>query len=138
MTQKITEPFVKRAVKRYLDAKNYKEIDSRELNEVGPDIVMKRRDNGRYIIIEAKGESNAKSEMENKILNVIGQIVKRYTNRSNYYYGVALPVTWKKRLPKKIGYDALKALHLIIYLVDINGNVEEISVRNYNKAFEVE
>jgi hypothetical protein len=128
--RKITEPAIKRAVKKYLDSKGYMEVDSRELHEQGPDIVMRGRNNGRFITIEAKGQSQAKSEKETKILSAIGQTVTRFKKHPNYIYGLAFPYDWKSRVAKKISYDAMAALNMYIYLVKENGTVIEINRKN--------
>lgn len=80
----LTEAQVKRHTKYFLDAKGYKETDSRELHETGPDLVMRDRRNGRFVIIEAKGETGAKSEMETKILGALAQTVTRFKSHPNY------------------------------------------------------
>jgi hypothetical protein len=129
----ITEAQIKRSVRSHLDAKGYKEVDSRELHERGPDLVFKDRRNGRRITIEAKGDSRAKSGMENKILTAMGQTLARFHSNPNYYMGIAVPFSWKKRMLGKLPQAAMRQLQVIVYLVKDNGQVEEISTRTYRK-----
>jgi len=135
MAKLISEADVKRAVQRHLDGKGYKVVDSREKHETGADLIMRGRRNGRYIIIEAKGETGAKSEQENKIIHALGQIVTKFRKHPNYFFGLAFPCGWKQRIGKKINRDAMAALNLVIYLVRENGSVEEIGRGRYKKAF---
>ena len=110
------------------------EKDSKELHECGVDLIMVYRDGGRYIVIEAKGETGAKSEMENKIIHAIGQIVTKFRKHPNYYHGLAFPDHWKDRLAGKLNYDAVAALNIVVYLVKDNGAVCEIGKQKY-RAF---
>lgn len=130
----LTEAQVKRFTKYYLDGKGYKEIDGRELHETGPDLVMGDRRNGRRITIEAKGDSSAKSGMENKILAALGQSVARFRGHPNHFLGIAVPRAWKQRLLGKIPRDAMRALQIIIYLVADDGTVEAVSPRSYHRS----
>lgn len=122
----LTEAQVKRHTKRHLDRQNYMEVDSRERHETGIDLKMRKRDNGRFLLVEAKGESAAKSGMENKILSALGQTVTRFKKHDNYSFGIALPASWKKRVLGKISKDAMRALHLVLFLVHEDGKVTEV------------
>ena len=129
----LTEAQVKRATKYYLDKKGYKEIDSRELHETGPDLKMRDRRNGRTITIEAKGVSDAKSGMENKIVTALGQSVARFHSHPNYFLGIAVPIEWKRRMLRKLNRDAMSALQIVLYFVREDGSVEEVSPRSYRR-----
>lgn len=123
---KLSEATVKRQVRYYLDRKGYREADSRERHETGPDLTMRCRSNGRCVIIEAKGDTAAKSGMENKILAALGQTLTRFKQHPNYYFGLAVPSSWKPRLLGKLQYDVMRALNLVLYFVDESGAVEEV------------
>lgn len=125
--QNLTEPDVKLAVLKSLQEKGYKVKDLREMNKTGPDLHMVGRNNGRSIWVEAKGETGAKSEMENKIIRGIGQLVTKFRKHPNHYYALAVPYTWKKRVAAKVNRDAMRVLNLRIYLVKIDGTVIEVT-----------
>jgi hypothetical protein len=129
----LTEAQVKRYTKSYLD-KKYKEVDSRERHEHGIDLKMRGRDNGRFVIIEAKGDSKAKSGMENKILSALGQTVARFKKHDNYSFGIAVPATWRRRLLGKVNKDAMRALHLVLFFVNENGKVIEVRSSSLTRA----
>jgi hypothetical protein len=125
----ITEAKVKRAVERYMDSKGYKKVTSREKHEPGCDLVFRYRRSGRYYYVEAKGDSKGKSQMETKLIYGLGQIVTRYRTHRNYLSGLAVPAAWKRRALRKVSRDAKKALRLDVFLVDEDGHVSRISLR---------
>lgn len=135
MTKPIKEPKVKRAVQRYLARKGYIYVDSREQHETGADLIMRGRHNGRYVTVEAKGETGAKSKQDNKIIHAIGQIVTKFRRHPNYFHGLAFPIGWKQRVGKKINRDAMVALNLVVYLVRDNGKVLEVNRQRYRAVF---
>lgn len=132
----ISEQKVKRAVERHMDAKQYMKIDSREKFETGMDLVFRLRRGGRYYYIEAKGETGAKSEMETKVIHGLGQLLKNYRHHANYYYGLAIPASWQRRALLKVSPDAMKALHLVLFLVDENNRVKEVRTHPAKNQFQ--
>ena len=127
----ITEEKVKRAIEKYMDSKGYKKVDSREKHETGCDLIFRHRAGGRFYFVEAKGESRAKSQMEAKLIRGLGQIVTKFRCHRNYFSGLAIPIAWKRRALGKIPRDAMKALNLVVFLVDEDDRVSTIHLRNY-------
>ncbi|MCC7170234.1 MAG: hypothetical protein IT459_07285 [Planctomycetes bacterium] len=134
MKPQVSEPRVKRAVERHMDAKGYIKIDSREKHETGIDLEFRHRGGGRYVQVEAKGDSDAKSQMETKLIRGLGQLVTKFVKHPNRIQGLAVPAHWERRALGKIPLDAMIALNLVIFLVDPDGRVREVSRRNYGIA----
>jgi hypothetical protein len=128
----ITEPKVKRAMRAYYDGKGFKELDSSEGHEPGWDLVFRHRRGGTYVFVEAKGEGRAKQGMESSIIHGLGQIVARFSRHRNHISCLALPAGWTRRALRKISKDVLRVLNLRVALVDTNGCVREITLRNYD------
>lgn len=126
----ITEEKVKRAVESFMDKKGFKKVDGREMHEHGPDLSFRNRGGGTFYHIEAKGETGAKNEMETKPIRGLGQLLKDYIRHKNHYCGLAVPASWERRVLKKVSRDAMKALNLVIFLVEESGRVREVRTRD--------
>lgn len=132
--KRIREEDVKRAVEKHMDAEGYKKVDSREKHEPGWDLVFRYRGGGRFYHVEAKGDSRAKSQMETKLIRGLGQIVAKFKRHKNRYYVLAIPVTWRSRALRKVPLDAMKALNLVVFLVDEKDHVIDIRAQNRLKT----
>lgn len=122
--QTVREPAVKRAVEMYMDRRSYRKVDSRERHETGIDLTFKHRGGGRHLYVEAKGDSSAKSGMENKLIAGLGQIVAKFKrSHENHRFALAVPEHWRKRAQLKLSPAAMKAPNLEPIFVDGSGRV---------------
>jgi len=136
--QIITEDFVQKSLVSYLKENGWsKSLKSSELWEQGVDIKVRNDNFARYWLIEAKGDPSIKvkspsGSMSSSLNSALGQIITRMHRKGQrgykygYKYGVALPVSFRKMVLRKIPYDVMDKLNLYLFFVDQNGGVEEI------------
>lgn len=143
--KKLTEIYVQKQIQNYLLAKgwNYKMI-SRDLREKGVDIIVRDGNNqrqARYLFIECKGRSEAKSAKsiaETNFLYALGQIVTRMSvvAKNAYLYGLGLPKESADKALRRIPYKIASHLSLRLYSVDDFGIVTEYTPKDF-KSFQL-
>lgn len=132
----ITEKFVKKSVKEYLEENNwstrYQEADK---YEKGVDIIVVNDKAERYFFIEAKGESDKPHVNTNSVIFALGQIVTRMKviAKHAYLYGVAYPEPLAKDALRKVPYQFAKEIGFYIFSVDEEGQVKKYDWKHLRK-----
>lgn len=142
MPQKITEKFVRRAIRNWLfrNGWNWNYIE-KETHEHGVDIQVqdgRNKKHARYFFIETKGESKAKSARsisETSFVFVLGQIITRMKviAKHAYLYGIGLPESSAKIAIKRIPWKVAEYLCLYIFSVGQKGSVKRYSYQDLKK-----
>jgi len=128
-------------IEKYLINKGWsKNLQLSELRTHGVDIkVQKIKPNrcGQYWLIEAKGDLGKKvkspgGSRSSSFNSAIGQIITRMHTRRNpndkyggYKYGIAFPMSFKKKVLKNLPYYVCKSLKISVFFINLSGNVEE-------------
>jgi hypothetical protein len=137
MPKNISEEFVKKSVRKYLENRGWELKPAKVKQHRDPDIKAFHPKWRRSIIIEAKGEgSSTRSELpikHNAFPNMLGQIVSRMDIEGNApnrhrIYAVAFPRKWAETFQRKVKEMEFgwKILKLKVFLVNGNGDVEEV------------
>lgn len=140
------EPFVQKAVLKYLELKNYSIGCSKELWEHGVDIKVRNASYSRYWLVEAKGGSRSKNPRSvdtNNFVFGLGQILTRIQSVTNPQakagsnkYGVAYPYYFIKFFERKrLHWNLCKNLNLYVFLVKEDGAVEEYNWKRIKDEF---
>jgi len=140
MSQRITEKFVIKKVKKYL-APRWQVVAEKDLHEKGCDLVLKdvfNKKEARRFLIECKGKSYAKSAKavnETIWLFALCQLITRMKVIAPhaYKYGLGLPEVSAKKSLRRIPWQAARHLCLYIFSVDDKGKVEEYSPKDFKK-----
>lgn len=129
----IRESRVIASVRSYLENSGWKLEPPRGKHEKGPDI-QGIHQSGKRIIVEAKGDGESLfSEYQiihNAFPTLLGQIISRMKEKNEgIIYGVAFPARWARSFSKKIKEMewAWKTLDLTVFLVKVDGSVEQFS-----------
>lgn len=133
--RKISEDFIVNSVKVYLKKKHFV---IKKTGMHGADIITDyHKVYRRKYIVEAKGEAGIKKSTgcpikHNAFYYMLGQILSRMDkqgNRTNRgrIYSIAIPKKWTETFKKKIKEMpfAWKLLNLKVFLVNLDGDVEE-------------
>ncbi|MDD3284368.1 MAG: hypothetical protein PHZ07_02125 [Patescibacteria group bacterium] len=138
----ITEDFVQKTIIKYLELKGWgKSLKSSELWEQGVDIKVCNNQFSRYWLIEAKGDpsinvKNPSGSQSSSFNSALGQIITRMHRNGKrgykygYKYGVALPVSFRSMVIRKMSFDVMDKLNLYLFFVDSLGRVEEINYKD--------
>jgi len=128
----VTEQAVKNALLKHFCKQRYHPDQYKEKSEHGWDLIVKYPGNSRRIRVEAKGDTKAKSQQNNKVITGLGQVVTRFVPGQTNIHGLAFPSNWRDTVFNKISHAAMQALNLRVYLVKPDGKVDEISLQNYH------
>lgn len=135
----MNESEIQKAIIGFLDAKGWNhQLVVHELHVHGVDIIVRDNNNkhkARYLFIECKGESTAKSSKsinETMWLYALGQLVSRMKGiaKNAYLYGLGLPETSAKIAIRRIPWQIARHLSLRIFSVDSQGKVTEFTPRH--------
>lgn len=132
----IKEQFVKDNIIRWLMKNGWgKNIRPNKLHSHGVDIRVYHRKQGRYYLIETKGESkNKNAGNHNNFIYALGELIIRMNvEKTNYKYGLGYPELIAKKALKKIPYQIAKKLNLYILSVNKKGKVIEYSHKDIKK-----
>lgn len=137
---KLSENYIQKSIKKYLKQKGWDyNFIGRGLHEQGVDIVVRDGNNkykARYLFIECKGRSNAKSAKsiaETVWLYALGQLVTRMRviARNSYLYGLGLPEESANIALRRIPWQVASYLTLRLFSVDDTGSVTEYTPRDF-------
>lgn len=139
----MTEKKLEEYVRQYLSDKGFNiELGGNLPGEHGCDIVAYHPKWRKRVFIEAKSE-NPKSKYlnqhrHNNFLVVIGQIISRMDKEGNRpnkarIYGIAVPKTWENIIKNKVKGMKFpwKWMRLKVFLVDVDGSVEELAYSKF-------
>jgi hypothetical protein len=131
----LTEDRVKNAVIVKLAKMGYEPRAIKSLTEQGVDIKARHRRYGRFFLVEAKGDppssaKNAGSGREVRLLMGLGQLMTRMQPQTGYYYGLALPVSYRATVLRRLHPLLLKHLQLHLFFVDEQLTVEHLRWRD--------
>jgi hypothetical protein len=135
----LNEERVQNAVACFLPSIGYHPTKLRSVRERGVDIVAKHAQYGRYFHIEVKGEPgpNVKypnAGRETRFLAALGQIVTRIQPKNGYWYGVALPSSYRDIVKRRVAPEVMQRLRLKFFFVTPNGKVELVDSKSMKKA----
>jgi len=131
----LIESKVEEHIRNYLIKKGWKiEKELKKRSEHGVDIYASHSTWRKTYRIEVKGESASHpvQASHNAFWTILGQIVTRMDIEGNQpnkarFYAIGIPKVWEKVFKNKIKYMKFgwKLLKLKVFLVDLNGRVEE-------------
>lgn len=134
MAKYLDEKKVRRAVIAWLSRHGWNShLHEKETDEHGVDIRVRHHKYNRWFLVEAKGDPDpAKSkypgsQRESYFLSILGQILTRMSPSSLYWYGIALPDTFRSLVVRRIPWEVCKKLRLKVFLVDPKEKVKEIT-----------
>lgn len=136
----LSEIKVKQAIIKWLSRQGYNRyLKAKEIGEHGLDIKVRHYRYPRYFLVELKGDPDPRthkspaSAMEVNFNYVLGQIVTRMAYKAKYKYGIGLPMSYEKKVMKRLPWQACKKLNLSILLVDKNEKVKQITWKELKK-----
>lgn len=133
------ETEIQQCIIAYLSGKGWNhQLKSKGLREHGVDIVVRDGNNknkARYLFIECKGESVAKSARsirETSWLYALGQLITRMNvvAKNAYLYGLGLPEASAKIAIRRIPWKIASHLSLRIFSVNTVGQVTEYTPKD--------
>lgn len=116
---------MKQALIKWLSRNGWGHFVFDNLHTYGVDIRAKKANYGRYIFIEAKGESLSRTGAETSFVYSLGQIITRMKDggSTRNYYGLALPEKSAKIAIRRIPWQVAKKLLLFIFSVSPDSTV---------------
>ena len=135
----MTESEIQQCIIAYLSGNGWDhQLKSKGLREHGVDIVVRDGNNkhkARYLFIECKGESTAKSAKsitETSWLYALGQIITRMKviAKNAYLYGLGLPEKSAKIAIRRIPWKIASHLSLRIHSVNDQGQGKEYTPKD--------
>lgn len=106
---------------RWLYRNGYAYLQPKDERQHGVDIRLRNVRYGRWFIIEVKGDpAKAKAPDSSRTAAfwvAIGQIVTRMNPKNGYYYGIAFPVSYRKKI-KNLPWQFCLHNRLYVFLVD--------------------
>lgn len=142
MAKKIfSERKVKQAIIKWLSRIGYNRyLKAKEVGEHGVDIKVRHYRYPRYFLVELKGEPDPRthkspaSAREVNFNYVLGQIVTRMRYKAKYKYGIGLPVSYEKKVMKRLPWQVCKKLNLSVLLVKEDEKVKQITWKELKKS----
>lgn len=124
----LTEEFVKSRVLEWLGKHDYIITSVRTLAEHGVDIRAKKARSELIYVIECKGEpkTNPDKYRYPVLVSALGEIVQRITRKKYARYAIALPITYRDLVYRRIPWMGAKRLGLEILLVAMDGKVTRV------------
>jgi hypothetical protein len=127
--KKLTEGLVKDAVIKWLSKNGWGHFEFDDLHTHGVDLKAKKIKYGRWIFVEAKGESQSRTGSETSFVYSLGQIITRMKDggSTRNYYALALPARSATIAKRRIPWQVAKKLMLYVFSVDKDGKVTQYS-----------
>lgn len=125
----LSENFIKQSIVTWLFRHRWgRNMQAKELHQLGVDIRVRHNQYARYFVIEVKGNGARPQSNEVGFIYGLGQIITRMNvSQARYYYGIGLPKPAADIALRRLPWQVAKHLLLYVFSVDHTGKVTQYS-----------